>query len=193
VQSISVAGTDIPPKNADTENAATQTNQQQGMQDNLEGSIPDSDLNEEQALENPRIVVPENLQEMSDVKTVSSKGGSSEAQSDDESKSPLLQKTEEELKQFEDEMQMESADRSKVLLDKTDEIMELSHRPLTYIQENVPFLTKRNIIFFGRLELDGSYYSSGILEDDSGFEIRRFRWSGRRSADLAWLELQAGS
>ena len=89
-QSISVAGADTP-----TQTASTQASQQQqGMQDNLEGSIPDSDLNEEQELENPRIVVPENLQEMPDVKMVSNKGDSSKAQSDDEPKDPLLQKTE---------------------------------------------------------------------------------------------------
>jgi len=170
VQTVAVADSNPPPQDT-----STQTNQQLGMQDNLEGSIPDSDLKEEQELANPRIVVPENLQELPDVKTVSSKAGPGEAESDDEPEKPFLQKTEEELEQFESEMQMESADRSKVLLDKTDKFMELSRRPLTYIQENVPFLTKRDIIFFGRLELDGAYYSSGVLDDDSGFEIRRFR------------------
>ena len=53
--------------------------------------------------------------------------------------------------------------------------MELSRRPLTYIQEHVPLLTKRDIIFFGRLELDAAMYSSGVLEDDNGFNMRRFR------------------
>lgn len=169
-QAIAQTETVSPP-----ENDSSPTNQQQGMQDNLAGSIPDSDLRKEQELENPRIVVHENLQEMPDVKTVSSKGNTGEAQSDDESKNPFLQKTKEELDQFENEMQMEGADRSKVLLDKTDKLMDLSRRPLTYIQENVPFLTKRHIIFFGRLELDGARYSSGVLEDDNGFDIRRFR------------------
>ena len=169
-QTIAVADSDPPP-----EDTSTPSNQQQGMQDNLEGSIPDIDLKEEQGLENPRIVVPENLQELPDVKTVSNKGDSGEAESDDEPEKSLLQKTEEELKEFETELQLESADRSKPLLEKTDRFMELSRRPLTYVQENVSFLTKRDIIFFGRLELDATHYSSGVLEDDSGFDMRRFR------------------
>jgi phosphate-selective porin OprO/OprP len=79
------------------------------------------------------------------------------------------------LEQLEDELQLESANRGTVLLDTSDRVMEISRAPLTYIQENVPFLTNRNIIFFGRLELDGAYYSSGALKDDSGFSVRRFR------------------
>jgi phosphate-selective porin len=51
----------------------------------------------------------------------------------------------------------------------------LPKKLLTGIQDHVPFLTKRKIIFFGRLELDYAHYSSGILEDDSSFKIRRFR------------------
>ena len=139
--------------------------QQKGMEDNLEDSIPHVDLEEQQDLQNPRIVVQENLQEMPDVKAVSN----------DDPDSSFTQKTKEELEELEEELQLETADKSKILLDKTDRVMELSRRPLTYIQEHVPLLTKRNIIFFGRLELDGAMYSSGILEDDNGFNIRRFR------------------
>ena len=51
-QPISAGGADTP-----TQTTSTQTSQQQGMQDNLEGSIPDSDLKAEQELENPRIAV----------------------------------------------------------------------------------------------------------------------------------------
>jgi len=146
------------------------------MEDNLGDSIPNSDLKNQQELQNPRIVVPENLQEMPEVRTVSSKNADSgEVQTDEDTDSSLLQKTKEELKEFEDELQLESVDRSKVILDKTDRLMDLSRRPLTYIQENVPFMTKRDIIFFGRLELDGAVYSSGVLEDDNGFDMRRFR------------------
>ena len=65
------------------------------------------------------------------------------------------------------ELQLETVDKGKKLLDKTDRMVELSRRPLTYIQEHVPFLTKRDIIFFGRLEFDGAMYSSGILESHS--------------------------
>ena len=169
-QVIAETETNSPP-----EQDSSASNQQQGMQDNLEGSIPDSDLKDEEQLQNPRIVIPENLQEMPDVRTVSNKGDTGGTQSVDESKDPPSQKTEEGLGQLENEMQMESANRDKVILDGTDKLMDLSRRPLTYIQENVPFLTKRHIIFFGRFELDGASYSSGVLEDDSGFDIRRFR------------------
>jgi len=85
---------------------------------------------------------------------------------------PDDQESKEQLKQ---ELDIESDDSGVVVLDKADQLLEFSHLPLNYIQENVPFLTKRNIIFFGRLEVDYSQYSSGILEDDSGFKIRRFR------------------
>jgi len=139
--------------------------QQNGMEDNLEDSIPSVDLKEQQDLQNPRIVVHENLQEMPDVKTISN----------DEPDSSFAQKTREELKELEEELQLETVDKSKALLDKTDMLMEASRRPLSYIQKHVPFLTKRDIIFFGLLELDGAMYSSGILEDDDGFNIRRFR------------------
>jgi len=145
----------------------TETAQQQGMEDNLEDSIPQSDLDEQHGLENPRIVIPENLQEMPEVKAVSDTVDSGDTSVDEASGSTFIQKTEEELEQFENELQLEAADRSHVLLDTTDRMMEISRKPLTYIQENVPFLTKRGIIFFGRLELDGAYYSSGVLKDDN--------------------------
>ena len=143
---------------------ATST-QQTGMEDNLEDSIPSDDLKEQQDLQDPRIAIQENLQEMPDVKTISS----------DEPDSSFTQKTKEELKELEEELQSETVDKSKKLLDETDRLMEVSRRPLSYIQEHVPFLTKRGVIFFGRLELDGAIYSSGVLEDDNGFELRRFR------------------
>ena len=92
-----------------------------------------------------------------------------------DSESAAVKKSQEDLEQLEDELQLESANRGTVLLDTSDRVMEISRAPLTYIQENVPFLTKRNIIFFGRLELDGANYSSGVLKDDSGFSVRRFR------------------
>jgi phosphate-selective porin OprO/OprP len=157
------------------------------MQDNLEDSIPQSDPEEQQGLENPRIVVPENLKEMPEVRVVSDKE-SAQPQGDDDSGHTFAEKTEEELEAFEKELQLESAERGPVLLEKTDKVMDLSRKPLTFIQENVPFLTKRNIIFFGRLELDGAHYSSGILEDDSGFILRRFRigLAGRVRAWSGW-------
>ena len=165
-----------PVKNKAPEPDPPNTAQERGMQDNFEGSIPQDDLKEQQELNNSRIVIPENLQEMPDVKTVPADNRESDTdQADEPSDIPLNQKTSKELEEFESELQMESADRGKPILDKTDKLMELSHRPLTYIQENIPFLTKRDIIFFGRLELDGAAYSSGVLEDDNGFTMRRFR------------------
>ena len=44
------------------------TTQDRGMQENLEGSIPQDDLEEQQELNNPRIIIHENLQEMPDVR-----------------------------------------------------------------------------------------------------------------------------
>jgi len=98
-----------------------------------------------------------------------------EDESTDVPESAAVKKSEEDLQELEDELQIESANRGSVLMSTSDRVMDLSHKPLTYIQENVPFLTKRNIIFFGRLELDGAAYSSGVLEDEDGFSMRRFR------------------
>jgi len=152
------------------------TNQQQGMEDNLEDSLPHSDLEVEQALENPRIVIHENLKEMPDVHPTSTEDDEPrDDQTDQSTGTSLLQKTTEEIEEFEDEMQMEGAARGQPLLDKTDRFMELSRLPLTYVQDHVPFLTKRGVIFFGRLELDGAMYSSGVLEDENGLDMRRFR------------------
>lgn len=149
---------------------------QPGMEGDLEDSLPESDLEEQQTLQNPRVVIQENLQEMPDVKTVEAEEEvTEEYQSVDDPNDPPTPRTEEELEDLENELQMEAADRARVVLDKTDKLMEISRLPLTYIQENVPILTRRGIIFFGRLELDGAAYSSGILEDDNGFDVRRFR------------------
>jgi len=46
---------------------------------------------------------------------------------------------------------------------------------LQSVPERVPFLRDRNLIFFGRAELDFAYYSSGITSDDTGFKLRSFR------------------
>ncbi len=147
------------------------TSQQQGMQDNLNDAIPAADRSQEQnpGLENPRIVVPENLEQMPQVEVVTPDHplakGIREGQT-------YIADIKDGLRQQLDDEQ--DPDESR-LLEKTDELMHFSRLPLTYIQEHVPFLTKRNIIFFGRLELDYAKYSSGVLEDDSGFLIRRFR------------------
>jgi phosphate-selective porin OprO/OprP len=157
--------TDSPPASS----------QQEDLEESLEDAIPESDREEEQQLENPRIVLHENLDEMPEVQVVSGEEGAAEESSTGQDGSEPLKRTEEELKQIEEELDLEAADRGRVLLDRTDQLMEISRKPLTYVQENVPFLTKRRIIFFGRLEVDGAYFTSGILDDESGFDLRRFR------------------
>ena len=174
-QPISAAGADTPP-----ENASTQTNQQQGMQENLEDAIPANDRAQEQdhGLQNPRIVVPENLKEMPQLEVVTADDKAGEDSGQEGRPETDVNEVQEELQHQLKEVQGSesgAATSGPELLNKTDEIMDLSRLPLTYIQEHVPFLTKRKIIFFGRLELDYSHYSSGVLEDDSGLEVRRFR------------------
>jgi len=165
----------ITQANQDHQGPAPESSQQKGMEENLGDSIPEGDLDEQQRLENPRIVVPENLHEMPDVQVVSGDDAIVEKGPDEPSGPEVQQRTEEELQQLEDELGLEAADRGLVLLDKTDRLMEISRLPLTYVQEHVPFLTKRNVIFFGRLEVDLAHFSSGALEDDSGIDLRRFR------------------
>jgi len=46
---------------------------------------------------------------------------------------------------------------------------------LQSVPDRVPFIRDRGLIFFGRTEIDGAYYSSGILKSDSGFRLRSFR------------------
>jgi len=55
---------------------------------------------------------------------------------------------------------------------------EVFHALPDYLQsipDKVPFLRKRNLIFFGRTELDYAHYSSGITKSDSGFRVRSLR------------------
>ena len=46
---------------------------------------------------------------------------------------------------------------------------------LQSVPDRLPWIRERGLIFFGRTELDGAYYNSGILSDDSGFRIRSLR------------------
>lgn len=154
-QPVSVADTGEPAPYEHAPNS-----QQQGMQDNLEDAVPaDGQLKEQKSgLKNPRIVIPENLQQMPQVKAVTPDHPFATA-----------------IKAGKAYLGDQRNPDKPLLLDKSDELMDLSRLPLTFIQEHVPFLTKRNIIFFGRFELDYSKYSSGVLHDDSGFLIRRIR------------------
>ena len=173
---VSTQAVDAANPENPAQNPSGPDSQKQGTQDNLVDSIPLGDLKEQQALQNPRIVVPENLQEMPEVETTSSsKEVSGSDQTDKDSSEAIRPRTQKELKELEAELEIESVKAGKVVLDKTDKLMDLSRLPLSYVQEHVPFLTKRNIIFFGRLELDGALYSSGVLDDDDGFNMRRFR------------------
>lgn len=76
---------------------------------------------------------------------------------------------------LEQELDIESEDSGVEVLDEAGKVMDVSRAPLTFLEENIPFLTKREILFFGRLEVDYAHYSSGVLEDDNGFGVRRFR------------------
>ena len=164
VQSVAAAQEDN--SQADGE---TRSSQQQGMQDNLEDAIPASDQEQDHGLKNPRIVIPENLKEMPQLEVVAPadkagenirQGGQPETHVEE-----IGEELREQLKEVQDS-EDDAATSGPELLDKTDEIMDLSRLPLTYIQEHVPFLTKRKIIFFGRLEVDYSHYSSGVLVPD---------------------------
>lgn len=132
--------------------AQPEDDQDEGMVENLADTVPgyEDAGNHRGLLGNLRLILPENLQEMHDV----------EVQSPDETEGASAQA---------------SSSASPVVLERTNKLMDLSRRPLTFIQDKVPFLTKRGILFFGRLELDAVRYTSGILEPDSGLEVRRFR------------------
>ncbi len=54
-------------------------------------------------------------------------------------------------------------------------VVEASRRPLIFIEQKIPFFSKRNILFFGRLELDVARYNNGVLKEDGGVEVRRLR------------------
>ncbi len=151
------------------EQAPGLTDQQEGMRENLADSVV-LDTEQEQAQqagpdadgwlpENLRVILPENLQQMHSLDVslpVRDKGsedkgdGSASGAADSEQPVPKI-------------------------LEKPDKFMEFSRLPLTIVQERVPFLTRRKIIFFGRLEPELVRYTSGVLEEDSGFQVRRFR------------------
>jgi hypothetical protein len=134
------------------------------------------DPKDQQELQNPRIVVQENLQEMQDVRTVSPEEDTDAGdRANEDPDNGTTAGTGKERTELKDELEIESPDQNRRLLGKTDKLMELSRKPLTYVQDHVPLLTKRNIIFFGRLELDGALYDGGVLEDEDGFDMRRFR------------------
>jgi len=155
--------------------SATGNSQQKGMDKNPGDAVPPSGREEEQSLANPRIVVPENLQEMPQI-DVQTREEAADRESGEGGDEPLFDRTQESFDKLAEELDIESSEHSdQPVLEKTDKFMEWSRLPLTYVQDHVPFLTKRDIIFFGRLEVDYAHYSSGILEDDSGFDIRRFR------------------
>ncbi len=46
---------------------------------------------------------------------------------------------------------------------------------LQSVPDRLPWIRERGLIFFGRFEFDGAYYSSGILSSDTGFRVRSLR------------------
>jgi len=128
---------------------------------------------EDPAPENPRIIVQENLQELPDV-NVTTKEAGADPKAVGKDARPVSPNT----KSSEPREPAEKSIQKGILTEPWmagDPVLATARLPLTYVQENVPYFTKRNIIFFGRLELDGTNYSGGVLEKDSGFDIRRFR------------------
>lgn len=134
-----------------------------------------ADITQQQSIENPRIVVQENLEEMQDLNVKSAGDAATQEQPQQPADQKKPARTEEQQKQLEEELELEPVASGPPLLGASDKLMDITRVPLNYIQEHVPFLTKRNIIFFGRFELDLARYSSGVLTDDNGLGIRRFR------------------
>lgn len=171
-------------------NGRNPDDQAAGMQENLLDSVPGAktENGQNQGLENPRLVAPENLAELPLVHVVSKEEAIS-GQPEEEGESASLELEPDSQEEIGQDLDLEqvTGDASPAIIENSDKLMDLSRLPLTFVQEHVPFLTKRNIIFFGRLELDYARYSSGVLEDDTGFLLRRFRvglagnvriWSG---------------
>jgi phosphate-selective porin OprO/OprP len=168
------------PSGTFVEDSQDPVGQRAGMQENLVEAMPEQDQDEQQdhGFSSPRIIVPENLRELPLIDVLSPDQQAAEDEEKGQDPEPLLVEMKESLEEQLDEEQNldQTADAERLdFIEQPDKLMDLSRLPLTYIQEHVPFLTKRNIIFFGRLELDYAKYSSGVLEDDSGFLLRRFR------------------
>ncbi len=145
------------------------TDQQVGMQENLEDSVPASEqpTHRRWVPETIRIILPENLREMHQLEVA---GPEREAASDSASGASGSDDS-----SSDQGPEGGSEKKARKLLGFGDRVLDISRLPLTYIQEKVPFLTKRQIIFFGRLEPEGVKYTGGVLADDSGFQLRRFR------------------
>ncbi|MEH6588921.1 MAG: porin [Halioglobus sp.] len=156
-------------QNPDSSAPLSANEQRTSAQQDTDVVIPESDRPLEQVLENPRIIVTENLKELPRVNVTDSSEVDNTAKDADPSSKPL--------QHLEQELNIETTanEVGSALLNGSDTLMDLSRLPLTYAQDHIPFLTKRNIIFFGRLELDYANYSSGVLSDDSGLNVRRFR------------------
>jgi hypothetical protein len=101
--------------------------QQQGMDENLADDVPPDDSDDQQALENPRIVVHENLEDLPDVHVISGDDSSTAdlvAEQPDEGQS---EKDKETIQQLKDELDIDGSDESAyVFLQKTDQLMNLT-------------------------------------------------------------------
>ena len=80
---------------------AEKSDQQKGMEENLQDSVPTADLQEQQnqgELENPRLVIQENLKESPDVRVVTTSDQSEQPEPGEfEQDEPLGNKTREQL------------------------------------------------------------------------------------------------
>jgi phosphate-selective porin OprO/OprP len=162
----------VPISHGDEESPAESpmTDPQEGMAENLTDTVPDEDESGrlDWLKDGLRVILPENLQDMHrlDVK---------EPDNGNDNGAPSAHETRSDDTAAPEPPEDTDDQTIPVLLAATDKIMEVSRRPLTYIQERIPFLTKREIIFFGRFEPEAVRYTSGVLKDDSGIQMRRLR------------------
>jgi phosphate-selective porin OprO/OprP len=130
------------------------------------------DLQSSEAEENLHLIMQEGLSESSQLVPVSEEeiDDAREAEQPRDEAEPGIEEEEKETVPLGPEARpIEKA------LTKTGKLVELSRRPFIFLEQKVPFFAKRNILFFGRLEVDVVNYGSGILRDDSGVAIHRFR------------------
>ena len=128
------------------------SDQQQSVNKGLLDDTPGKEAKKEQAQQTPQIDVHENLIQ-----------------------EPAEESTTPDTTVEDPDTDQSTEDKAPTASEKSDDSDNDPWRPLINIQENVPFLTKRNIAFFGRFELEYARYTSGVLEDQSGFDVRRVR------------------
>lgn len=63
----------------------------------------------------------------------------------------------------------------KPLLGRLSELIPLTRAPFEMIESERSFFQKRDMYFFGRIDGEAVNFSSGVLADDSGVDVRRLR------------------